>query len=45
VKKLRQWIYETFGILVSRNTICRALKRSRLSWKKIKKLLSKADPD
>jgi hypothetical protein len=45
LKKLQQWVYETFGVRVCRNTIRRLLKRSRLSWKKIKKLLSKADPD
>ena len=36
---------EKFGKLVSRNTIRRLLKLAKLSWKKCKKLLGKADPE
>ena len=35
---------ETFGRLVSRNTIRRVLRPGESQWKKVKKLLSKADP-
>lgn len=44
MKKLRQWIAEKFGRLVSRGTIRKILKRAKLSWKKCKKLLGKANP-
>jgi transposase len=44
LKKLKQWVSEIFGRLVSRGTIRRALRRANLTWKKVKKLLSKADP-
>ena len=44
-KKLRLWLLEAFGLRASRNTIRNVLKRSRLSFKKIKKMLGKADPD
>lgn len=45
VKKLRQWLLEAFGLRASRDTIRKVLKRSRLSFKKIKKMLGKANPD
>jgi transposase len=45
VKKLRQWIFQTFGQLTSRNSIRRILKQAKLSWKKVKKLLGKAKPE
>jgi transposase len=45
VKKLRQWLAQAFGLRASRNAIRRALKRARLSFKKIKKLLGEAKPD
>ena len=45
MKKLRQWLSQAFGLLAPRNAIRRALKRARLSFKKIKKLLGKANPD
>ena len=45
VKKLRQWLQEAFGLHACRNTIRRVLMQARLSWKKIKKLLGKANPD
>lgn len=44
MKKLRQWIAKKFGRLVSRGTIRKILKRAKLSWKKCKKLLGKANP-
>jgi transposase len=45
VKKLRQHLLKAFGLRASRNTIRAALKRARMSFKKVKKLLGKADPD
>ena len=44
LKKLKQWVLQTFGLLVSRNSIRRVLRRAKLTWKKVKKLLGKADP-
>jgi transposase len=44
LKKLRQWVLSTFGRTVGRNAIRRVLLAAGLSWKKIKKLLGKADP-
>jgi hypothetical protein len=43
LKKLRQWIEATLGRRVGRNAIRRILAAADLSWKKIKKLLGKAD--
>src|SRR5262249_24895704 len=45
VKKLRRYLKEAFGLSASRNTIRAALKRARTSFKKIKKMLGKANPD
>jgi transposase len=45
VKKLRRYLLEAFGLGACRNTIRRILKQARMSWKKIKKLLGKANPD
>lgn len=45
VKKLRQYLLKTFGLRASRNTIRAALKKSRLSYKKVKKFLGKAKAD
>jgi transposase len=44
LKKLRQWVARTFGGLVSRGALRRLLRRAGLTWKKVKKLLGKADP-
>jgi transposase len=38
------WVKETFGKVCCRETIRAALHRMKLSWKKGKKLLSRADP-
>lgn len=45
VKKLRRYLLEAFGLRACRNTIRRMLKQARMSWKKIKKMLGKANPD
>jgi transposase len=45
VKKLRQWVFRTFGRLAGRNTIRRILRQADLTWKKVKKLLGKAKPE
>jgi transposase len=45
LKKLKQWVLRTFGRVVSRNALRRLLRQARLSWKKVKKLLGKANPD
>jgi transposase len=45
LKKLKQWVARTFGRLVSRNALRRLLRQARLSWKKVKKLLGKANPE
>lgn len=42
LKKLRQWVATKLGRSVSRNTLRTILKQAGLSWKKCKKLLSKA---
>jgi transposase len=44
LKKLKQWVFQAFGLTVSRNSIRRALRRAKLTWKEVKKLLGKADP-
>jgi len=38
-------LLETFGLRASRSTIRRMLKQARMSWKKVKKMLGKANPD
>ena len=43
LKKLRQWLINLSGRPVSRNTLRTILKQAGLSWKKCKKLLSKAN--
>jgi transposase len=43
LKKLRQWIEATLGRQVGRNAIRRILGKAGLTWKKIKKLLGKAN--
>jgi transposase len=45
LKKLGRWVESKWGRCVSRNTLRRILKAARLSWKKCKKLLHKANPD
>src|SRR5262249_55085744 len=45
VKKLKQWVLQTFGLLAGRGTIRRLLRRANLTWKKVKKLLGKAKPE
>jgi transposase len=44
VKKLRQWVAEKLGKPVSRSTLRTLMKQAGLSWKKCKKLLTKANP-
>jgi transposase len=41
---LVQWVKDTFGRTVTREAIRKVLRRARLSWKKAKKLLSRANP-
>ena len=45
VKKLKQWVFQTFGLCAGRNTLRRILRRANLTWKKVKKLLGKAKPE
>jgi transposase len=44
-KKLKQWVFRTFGRLAGRSSLRRLLRQAGLSWKKVKKLLGKANPD
>jgi transposase len=43
--RIRTRIEEVFGIDVCKETVRRVLHRLKLSWKKAKKLLAKADPE
>jgi hypothetical protein len=45
LKKLCRWVKSKLGRRVSRNTLRGMLKAGGLSWKKCKKLLSKATPE
>lgn len=45
LKKLTHWVASKLGETVSRTTLRRILRATRLSWKKCKKLLAKADPE
>jgi hypothetical protein len=45
LKKLRQWISQTFGQTASRSALRRILREAGLTWKKVKKLLGKANPE
>jgi transposase len=45
LKELKQGVFETFGRVVGRNTIRRVLRQAQLTWKEVKKLLGKADPE
>jgi transposase len=44
LKRLVGWVRERFGRTCCRETIRAALHRLKLSWKKAKKLLGRADP-
>src|SRR5262249_60160491 len=44
LKKLKQWVFRTFGRVAGRNTLRRLLREAKLTWKKVKKLLGKANP-
>ncbi len=45
LKKLKQWVFQTFGRVAGRNSIRRVLRQAKLTWKKVKKLLGKAKPE
>jgi transposase len=45
VKKLKEWVFRTFGRVASRNGLRRVLRGAGLTWKKVKKLLGKAKPE
>ena len=45
VKKLKQWIFQAFGLRGGRGTLRRLLRQANLTWKKVKKLLGKAKPE
>jgi transposase len=45
LRRLVGWARERFGLLCCRETIRAALHRLKLSWKKAKKLLGRADPE
>jgi hypothetical protein len=45
VKKLRQWVEVKLGRPVSRSTLRTLIKQAGLSWKKCKKILTKANPE
>ena len=45
VKELVAWVQEQFGIICSRETIRKTLKKLGFSWKKAKNLLGKADSE
>jgi hypothetical protein len=45
VKKLKAWVFQTFGRVVGRSTLRRVLRQAGLTWKKVKKLLGKAKPE
>jgi transposase len=43
LRRLVHWVRERFGLVCCRETIRAALQRRKLSWKKAKKLLGRAD--
>lgn len=43
--KLRQWVGNALGRVVSRSALHRVLRAARLSWKKCKKLLGRRKPE
>jgi hypothetical protein len=45
VRRLVGWVRERFGLVCCRETIRAALHRLKLSWKKAKTLLGRADPE
>lgn len=45
LKRLVQWVKESFAIDCSRETLRKLLKTLGFSWKKARKLLNKANPD
>ena len=45
MRRLVHWVRERFGLVFCRETIRRALHRLKLSWKKAKKLLGRANPE
>ena len=45
MRRLVHWARERFGLVCGRETIRAALHRLKLSWKKAKKLLGRADPE
>ena len=45
MRRLVGWARERFGLVCCRQTIRAALPRRKLSWKKAKKLLGRADPE
>ena len=45
LRRLVSWVRERFGLRCCRERIRAALRRLDLSWKKAKKLLSRADPE
>jgi transposase len=45
LRRLVGWVRERFGLVCCRETIRVALHRLKLSWKKAKKLLGRADPE
>src|SRR3954454_15423168 len=45
LRRLVPWARERFGLLCCRETVRAALHRRKLSWKKAKKLLGRADPE
>ncbi len=45
MRRLVHWVRERFGLVFCRETIRTALHRLKLSWKKAKKLLGRANPE
>jgi Winged helix-turn helix len=45
LRRLVGWVRERFGLVCCRETIRAVLHRRKLSWKKAKKLLGRADPE
>ena len=45
LRRLVGWARERFGLVCCRETIRAALHRLKLSWKKAKKLLGRANPE
>src|SRR5262249_35575529 len=45
LKKPKQWVSQALGLQASRSSIRRILRRAKLTWKKVKKLLGRAKPE